>query len=179
MISFDEYDLNIILFNDIFYNIQFNTINEISSFSLPPVKHYVELNSDIKRILLHFIIKESCDTISNINKKNKVLVINELDDYEIFNYLERDKVIKFIKDSFKSLKNKFPFPSYILEDEIDFNNMTGELEDVLHDLHKEVDNYSTKSKTSRRLRGYSSQKGLKYLTDSYLVSGEFKKLLYK
>jgi len=177
--KFDEYDLTVIDFEDIFKLVQIEALN--SSHLTTTNIYYIPFRSDFKRLFLHFLIKITCDCFNDIKDKNKVLLIHSTfknNDHELWRYTDKDDVVKFIFTFFNKLKHNLPFPVLVVDEDLDLNIMSGELIDVLHNLSDKVHDHSFKPATMQKLKSFSKANGLNNLTNSYYVSSDFKKLMY-
>ena len=174
-----DLDLTIITLDDIFERVQIQVLNSIYPIF---TNNYISFSADVKRFFLHYLIKETCDYFKNSKLKNKILVVDpsfSKRKYEIWNYLDKTIVTKFIIQCFKVMHNRFPFPTYQTENIINLEDInSGELKDILYKLVQIKNNYANKCITCKDLLKFTKKKGLIYLTNTYIRSNEFKKLLY-
>jgi hypothetical protein len=177
--NFYDYDLTVITFDKVFERIQLKLIDSLTQ--TPSENNYNIFNADCKRFLLHYLIKESCDCMRQITPRNKILLVDpsyQTNNYEIWEYFDRAVVIKFIQSSLKTLKDNFPFPIYIIDEPINLNDKSGELMDTLYLLMEKQSNHHIRPFHMQKLKQFSKRNGLKFLTNSYYISSEFKKLFY-
>ena len=178
--KFGDFDLTVVTLDEIFGTVQLQTLNSIH-LTTTTINNIITFDSDCKRYFLHFLIKEVCEVMRTITDKNKALLVNPrfmLTDYEIWNYMDRREVARFVYSSFDTLKEHLPFPVLCCFDNIDLDERTGETIDVLNILSMLTAAHSIKPITTKKLKEFSKKNGLTYLTNTYYVSSEFKKLLY-
>lgn len=172
-----DQDIIVILFDQIFEKVQVQVLN-----SIQPIFNNNDIcfSLDVKRYFLHFLIKESCEYFRNISGINKILLIDNgftKLPYEIWNYLDKKIVAKFIFNCFNTLKNRYPFPIYITKTIIEMDT-SGETQDCIHNMVHIVNKFKEDNINTKKLKEYTLQNGLNFLTNTYLPSTEFKKLLY-
>jgi len=177
--KFNEFDITVVNFERIFESVQLLTLNSIRLTTTK--NNYISFDLDCKRYFLHYLIKETCDYMRTIIDKNKILFIGPtfyLNNYEIWSFMDRKEISQFVYNSFKNLKENLPFPIFCSEDSINLTELTGETIDALNIMSMLVSTHSTKPVTTKKLKEFSKKNGLTYLTNTYYVSSEFKKLLY-
>jgi len=130
---------------------------------------------------LHYLIKETCDYMRTILNKNKILLVDptfSLNNYEIWNFIDRKDITQFVYTSFKNLKEHLPFPIFCSDDVVNLDELIGETIDTLNIMSMLVSTHSIKPITTKKLKQFSKKNGLTYLTNTYYISSEFRKLLY-
>jgi hypothetical protein len=174
-----KFDINVITLDNVFDKVQVEFINNINNFTYQ--KNYIEFNSEVKRYFLHTIIKVLSEYLYDNKVKNKIVLIQPSFadyDYELWKFIDKDIIIKYVLKLFKQIKNDFPIPIYITDNSVDLNSTSGEVDEVLNILSEIVNNFKSKVINTKKLRKYSEKNGLLYLTNIYFVSGKFKKLLF-
>jgi len=83
-------------FENILYSCQIPTLNFLDNFQLK-----IKWNKDFKKILTHFILKE----IQNQLSEHDYIVYTEIPKcLELFEFIEHDKILKYINTLFRKLK---------------------------------------------------------------------------
>jgi hypothetical protein len=178
--NFKEYGLTILTIDDIFNNVQVELLN-ILPLTTTTKYYYIPINQDFKRLFLHFFIEAICDEMAKISNSNKILYIQSSfidNNYEIWEYVDKEEIFQLVMKNTKKIQNKLPFPVVISDSNVDLSNMTGESVDLIHNLISKIDKHKFKPVTFRKLREVSIKNGLNSLTDKYYQSSKFRKLIY-
>lgn len=180
---FNDLELTVIPLDYFFYNIQLKFLNSITH-NLPTSvnNNYIQLEKEVKQYFLHAIIFETCKYFQEDKSRNKILVVDPSfsnKDYELWNFINKDQVVGYILKTFKLLKKSLPMPIYVSDKIINFSNRTGEIEDILQILVDRKNDIRESVYNTKRLKKFTEDNGLLFLTNSYITTTDFKKLIYK
>lgn len=168
-------DKNLMLlnFDYLFTKIEIDILNEIQKYNLFVNNQINFSNKDIKKILFHNIIYGMCESIINNDSNYKKAIIippNIRTIHEISKFCNTYELEVFITKLSCQIKNKIPFiiyisNSFIFETADDANS--GELLDLTNIIFEYIDRISNKTFTFEKIKKFSSQYDLSFLSKTY------------
>lgn len=177
--TFEDFNLTVITLDSIF---------EKLVLTLDNTEYYIynkkSLNIDARRTILHFTTLFICEQFIELNNiQNKVLLIQPSFadyDYEIYNKIDKQKIVKFIISSFKKINKHLPMPVFVQEQSINLTNEhAGELIELLNMMSKKLDIHLLKTPNLSKIKQFSHDNGLKQLANEYFQAPEVKKIYYQ
>jgi hypothetical protein len=176
---FEDFDLTVITLDNIFAK----TVSVLDN------KEYIiynntRLNIDEKKYILSFTFQYTCEQFINLsNLQNKVLLIQPSFadyDYELYEKINKQQIVKFVMTSFKKAGKHLPLPIFVQDHNIDLTNEhAGELIELLNMMSKKVDIHLLKTPNLSKIKQFSTNNGLKYLSDTYFPSQNLQRIYYQ
>lgn len=183
-LNFKQNNILLINFDEVFKGIESECLTELDSYGL--IEDYkINLSKrDTKKLIYHHIIHGVCEEIrNNPNKQNKVIVIPPTirDFHEITEFCDIDTLDKILKTLFKRLSNSLPFLIYFSNDYI-FDEVlipeSGETKDIISIITEMSNTISEKSFTFEKIKKFSTQFELEFLSKEYFNCIKTKLLLH-
>ena len=178
---FENPDLVVIPFEKIFENIDLQFLNYTYNNKIAK-NNYFKFDTDLKKLLLHFVIFEVCNFFIKSKYKNKILLVQPSfadQNFEVFNYINKDQIVKFILNSFHKLNSCFPFPVLVYDKSINLYDLnTGEVREVLIKSKEVINTYLLKTPNMRDIKKFTEKNGLKFLHNQYFNEQQFKSIFY-
>lgn len=163
--------------------ISFKYIFQVSSIKALNDSHCFDItkfDSNFRKILLHHVFYDSLEFFVN-NSIYRFLLIDHsfLDNsFEIYEYFNFKFVSNFVFSNFRKVQKVFPIPLLFRDFVVDFNDeiLIGELmaegEQILADRIRAP-------LLKDGFRKFSKRRGLIFLSDKYINTKEFEKLLWR
>jgi hypothetical protein len=113
----DQYRIIFLKFEDIFKSIEINILNDLNEYNLIK-NNIIDLrNSDTKRLIYHYIIKQTCDKIIYYKSKysfDVIITYNTIfdDKSEICSYIDCNKLYEQILRLIKKIESNLPIIFY-------------------------------------------------------------------
>lgn len=176
----DDPNLVIITFDDIFKKVVIHVINIIYNIygDLELIK---TLNSDVKKIFIHSILDQIYNRMVEERDINNILYINTsftTNFSEMWSYIEKEELEKFIIKICKNISHKAPLPIYVGEDNIDLLNNCGETKEVLNKLEQTVKHFQNQTTSLNKLKQYSQKNGLTQFMHKYHPEDDIKNSMF-
>lgn len=177
--KFSKYDLTVITLDSVFESIQL-----CLSVYIDILYNIERFNSDAKALLLHNLLLQTCEHFKKLNNhSNKILLVQPSFadyDYEIYKHFDKQKITNFIITNFKKISNNLPFPVYVQNTNTNLNDKySGETIELLNRLVKIKDTFQLKSPSLSKIKQFTFDHGLNYLTNVYLLKPETKGIYYQ
>ena len=188
-----EYDLQLINFDNIFQNIEIKSINEINKLKLVEKDNYKYIidirNKNIRKIIKHHIIHIICQEINNIKSKYKQIIFIQPEiisrNNEIFNYCSYDLFKELLIHTLQKISVNLPIMVYFSDVFIDFECYPnckgiismGKLKELFCKITLQYKNNRVKS--FEKIKKYAKVNGLTFLSKDYFESLKTKLLLIK
>lgn len=188
-----EYDLQLINFDNIFQNIEIKSINEINKLKLIEKNNYKYIidirNKNIKRIIKHHIIHTICQEISSIKSKYRPVIFIQPEiisrNNEIFNYCNYDLFRELLIHTLQKINANLPIVIYFSHIFIDFDCYpdckgmisSGKLKELFSKIVLQYKNNRVKS--FEIIKKYAKSNGLTFLSKDYFELLKTKLLLIK
>ncbi len=173
----------LINFDVLFKEIEVNCLNELDEYG--QINDYqINLSKrDTKKIIYHNIIHGICEEIRlNENKQTKVIVIPPVfrEFHQIMNFCDSEHLQILLKGLFKRLQNSLPFLIYFADDFIfdDYVEESGETKDVVYMILEMTNTLSNKNFTFEKIKKFSNQFELEFLSQEYFNCIKTKLLLH-
>jgi len=181
---FEELDVTVVPFEKVFPKIQVQFLKHLSAIYNINTLYTGKFNQDVKKILLHFTIHETCKYFLELksNYKHTILLVDSSfanSNFGIFEMYNKDSVTHFILNKFKRIKNQLPFPVVVLDKPLNsYKKDSGEVKELKCTIVKLVEEYITKPPHLRDIKAFTIMNGLKQLSLHYFDSVDFKKIFY-
>lgn len=179
---FKESNLMLINFEVLFSTIETDCLNDLQEYGL--IENYqIDLSKkDTKKIIYHHIIHGICEEVrNNKHKHHKVIVAPTvfLSNHQITQFCNPEEFEILMKLLFKRLKNSLPFIIYSTKDEVFEEDVkSGEMIDLVAILSSLCNNLSNKRFTFEKVKKFSRQFDLNFLSNEYFDSIKTKLLLH-
>lgn len=164
-------NIDFIHIEDVILGIEKNIIDDCHTYGLLNKN----ICTDFKRIFYFYIIKEICKLQCLSTKKNIYMFdIKPRCRYELYSYMEHQKLEKFILSCIKKIKQILPINICIEE----CNDVTqlryGDLKEIIHKSCKDVSNY-----TFRDIKKFVDKYQLTFFNKGYFDNVRIKSQIYK
>lgn len=149
----DQHRIIFLRFEDIFKSIEIDLINDLNEYNLIK-NNIIDLrNSDTKRLIYHYIIKQTCDKIIYYKKTYKydvVIVYNSIFDEnsEICQYIDCEKLYDQIIRLIKKIESHLPIIFYKISSFSSEYFDSGEGLDILNILTAKLSSNATGKKAN-------------------------------
>jgi len=172
---YKEKHLLLINFDVLFESIEVDCLNELQEYGL--VNNYqINLSKkDTKKIIYHHVIHGLCEEIrNNKHKYKKVIVVPPVlrSFHEITQFCHPEDLEELLRALIKRLNNSLPFVIYTAKDYIfeQEDIHTGEMEDLTSILSTLCTTFSDKRFTFEKIKRFSEQFDLNFLSKDYFNS---------
>jgi len=172
--------LIIISFDCIFELVVINVINTVFNIygNVIPVS---KLDKDVKRIFIHYLLEQIYKRMILETNRNVILYINTsftTKSNELWEYIEKEKLKRFILKECKSISNNSPLPIYVEDNDIDLTDNSGETREAINKLYQTLKTFKQKVTSLRKLRKYSKDNGLLRFMDDYHHKKHYKNNMF-
>ena len=170
----------IISFDSIFELVVINVINTVFNI-YGDVDSISKLNKDVKRIFIHYLLEQIYKRMILETNKNVILYINTsftTKSNELWDYIETEKLKRFILKECKAISNKSPLPIYVEDTEIDLTDESGETKETINKLYSTLRAFKQNVTSLRKLRKYSEDNGLLQFMDNYHHENDYKNNMF-
>jgi hypothetical protein len=176
----DDPNLVIITFDDIFKKVVIHVINIIYNIygDLELIK---TLNSDIKKIFIHSLLDQIYNRMIEEKDINNILYINTsftTNFSEIWSYIKKEELEKFIIKTCKNISHKAPLPIYVSNEDIDLLKDCGETREILNKLYHTIKLFQNYTTSLNKLKQYSIKNGLTQFMIKYHPEDDIKNSMF-
>jgi len=181
-IIFDEYNFRLINFVSILKNIEVCLINDLDQYGLLKTD---KITKDVKLLLLHHIIRGTCDTVMSVKGKEKVVIVYNISELESLNFISQFDNIKLcnvIENIVAKIKSKLPIRVYNCY--LKFNDLrkitkqkTGIGYEILSQLKYTIDRQYMDSYSFSKIITFTKNNNLIFLNKEYFNTLKSKQLL--
>lgn len=172
----------LINYADILKQSEVNIINDLNMYDL---LDDVSLKSkDVKRIFFHHIIKNVCDVVlSKRTSSRAVLFYNDQEfDLELFNYKDKDLLLKFLRQLTKKIQSMIPLCVYYTQDSFgcfqNKNRYSGLLKEKCSVIEQLITDHDTTRYNFAKVKRFAIENELTYLSEVYFYSMKTKNLMF-
>jgi len=173
VIKNDQYRLLFIKFEDIFKSIEIEILNNLNEYNLIK-NNIIDLrNSDTKRLIYHYIIKQICDKIIYYKKKysfDVIITYNNIFDEksEICSFIDCNKLYDQIIRLIKKIESNLPIIFYKIPNYDSSFFSLGEGLDILNILTERLGKNATGKKSNFfEITKFAEKNRLTFLKSSY------------
>ena len=173
-------DLVIITFDEIFQLVVIHVINII--YNIYGNLNLIEtLNSDIKKIITHALLDQIYTRMIMEKDINNILYINTsftTNFSEMWSYIDKDKLERFIIKICNTISHKAPIPIFVERGSVDLTMNTGETKEVVNKLDQSIYNFRKNTTSIQKLKKYSRDNGLVQFIEKYHPEEDIKKSMF-
>jgi hypothetical protein len=179
----DNYDLNIVDFNDLFIkNIQPEIINTLHDYKL--LDKSIN-NSLVKKFFFHYIILGVCEKV--LKSKSKTLIYfnnTQLDDCEIFKYYKENELLLFFNNTLRKIEKLLPVKIYISKFSIDYltfliEKNDGKAQTTINSMISKINKIDISKYTFSNIKKFTKRYELTFLNKDYFNKLSTKLLLIR
>jgi hypothetical protein len=183
LLRIEEENLLLINFDEVFKDIEINCLNELQEYGL--LENFkIDLSKrDTKKILYHHIILGLCEEIRLNKDSNKKIVIippKIREFHEISQFCNLEELEPIINTLLKKLQRYLPFTMFFSEEYIFDKELehSGERTDLINILSAMYTTNSDKKFTFEKIKKFTSQYELEFLSLEYFNSIKTKLILH-
>jgi hypothetical protein len=181
-INFDEYNFRLVNFVSILKSIEVCLINDLDQYGL--LKNN-RITKDVKLLLLHHIIRGTCDAAMSTKGKEKVVIvynITEIESLSFINQFDNIKLCSVIENIIAKIKSKLPIRVYNCY--LKFNDLrkitkqkTGIGYEILSQIKYTIDKQYMESYSFSKIITFTKKNNLIFLNKEYFNTLKSKQLL--
>lgn len=173
-------NLTIVTFENIFELVVIHVINLIYNIygDLNQIK---KLNGDVKKIFKYSLLDQIYRRSMLENDIYYILYINTSFTTffsEIWTYIEKDKLKKFIIKTCKEISHNALIPMYIDENNINLTDTSGETIEIINKINNTLMSFKNRSISLDKLKKYNMHNGIIHFMHKYYPEDDVKKSVF-
>lgn len=174
-LKFEQYNLEIIPFQDVFTWMELSILNNLAEYDLLRKK----INTDIRRVITHHMIVGICAYTAGLQNKNKVVYyVNPDINAELCDYYDVVKVKRCIFKVIKNIKRLLPIKIYLASESLEsVSSDSGKLQETVNLIRAFVDKHDTHKFTFSKAKNYGRKYGLHIISKEYFNDLNMKHLV--
>ena len=175
-LKFEQYNLDIIDFQDVYGLIELSMMNSLAGFDLLRKK----INTDIRRLITHHMIVGICGYTAALKNKHKVVYyINPDIKAELSEYYDAIKVKRCLFKVLKNIKRLLPIKLYFGSESFsDVCKDEGKMQETVNLIRAYVDKHDTHKFTFSKAKNYGRKYGLNIISKDYFNDLNLKHLVF-
>ena len=184
-LNLTEYNVTLIDFQEIHRSYEKQLLDEL--YNLQLIDNFPNITSDIKKILLHFTIKETVDYLNTVKTNNKLILYfnnTQFYDSEILTYIDEPVYLKLINGFLLKIRNMLPIKVVISSKSLDFFSHLltvddGRAKGTLFRIINTISNFKIENFTFAKVKKFALKNELTFLSGDYFNDLKTKQITFK
>ncbi len=180
-----QYNVTLIDFQTIHLSFEKSLMNELHDLHL--IDSLPELRSDSKRLITHYIIKETVDFINNYESNNKIIVYfnnTQFNDSEMLKYIDEVVYLKLLTKVLLKIRSVLPIKVVISSKSLDFFSHLLTIDDgrakgTLYRIVNTINKFKVENYTFEKVKKYAKLYGLNFLSKDYFNDIKTKHIAFR
>lgn len=183
-VEFPEYNIYLIDFQQIHKKYEVNLIDQL--YNLDLIHRNFKTNKDIRRILTHYVFKETIDYIINNKFPSKPVVYfckSQMYDSQLFEFIDEHIYLTILTSIFLKMKQLLPVKIVISYKSLQFFNELlskndGRSRGTLLKVKSAIEKFKIESFTFEKVKKFAKLNGLTFLSGDYFNDIKTKQIVF-